>query len=116
MLYISFLYYILLLILFTDVVYSAATDNVKVSIVLTMLVLPGSGGIIARNIFEGVTLITPEVLSEVTDIISETTNDLGYQTNVTQPARLGIEAAYEWMSVACLLSLSLSLLHRRLCH
>lgn len=77
-----------LFFLFTDV-YSAAVNNVKVSTVLTMLVLPGSDGIIGRNVFEGTTLITPEVLSEVTDAISETINDLGYHANVSQPARLG---------------------------
>ena len=57
------------------------------SLVLTVLVLPEN--IFGRNIFEGETLITPEVLSEVTDVISETTSDLGFMANVTQPARLG---------------------------
>ena len=68
--------------------YSPITDIVTIPVVLTVLVLPG--GILGRNLFEGETLVTPEVLSEVTDTISETTSDLGYQANITQPARLGI--------------------------
>ena len=89
---------------------SAATNNVRISIVLTVLALPGSDGIFGRNLFEGETLVTPEVLSEVTDAISETTSDLGYQANVTQPARLGtgcMRANWKFMHKFTL-SLSLS--------
>ena len=61
----------------------------KVSIVLTVLVIQGNVGIAGRNLFPGETLITPEVLNEFTDVISDTTSDLGFEANVTQPSRLG---------------------------
>jgi hypothetical protein len=60
---------------------------VRISVVLTVLVLPGD--IFGRNPFEGETLVTPEVLDEFTNEITEATNDLGFEANVTQPARLG---------------------------
>ena len=66
---------------------SPDTNLVRVSLVLTVLVLPGD--IFGRALFEGETLVTPEVLSEFTDVISEATIDLGFVANVTQPARLG---------------------------
>ena len=69
---------------------SSSTRIVKVSLVLTVLVIQGTGGIAGRNLFPGETLVTPEVLNEFTDVISETTSDLGFEANVTQPLRLGI--------------------------
>ena len=56
---------------------------------LTVLVLPLPDGLFGRNLFDGETLVTPEVLEEFTDEISVVTNDLGFEANVTQPTRLG---------------------------
>ena len=63
----------------------------KVSVVLTVLILPGSGGLLGRNLFTGESPVTPEILMELTEEIGEVTTDLGYEgTNVTLPTRLGI--------------------------
>ena len=87
---------------------SPATNVVTISVVLTVLVLPTN--IFGRNLFEGETLITPEVLSEFTEVITETTNDLGFEANVTQPARLGkLDNESEMYNNHVLSSLSLSL-------
>ena len=92
---------------------SPATNLVKISVVLTVLVLPGPGDIFGRNLFQGETLVTPEVLSEFTDVITDTTNDLGFEANVTQPARLGkqscaVQGESGYVHMLSLSSLSLS--------
>ena len=69
---------------------SNKTGLVQISVLLTVLIVPGAGEITGRDLIAGLNFVTPEVLTELTEDIKDATNELGYEANITAPTRLGI--------------------------
>ena len=61
----------------------------KMSVVLTVLVLTTPGGVTARDLTNGTSFVSLQDLMQFTEKIEDTATDLGFEANATLPVRLG---------------------------